>query len=433
MSPGITLGDRLAGAVWGHLVGDALGVPYEFGRPLDSSAIRFGAKGSYPEPPGTWSDDGALMLALLDSLLTRAFDTTDQARRALAWYREGKYAAGGKVFDVGGATSRALEAFASGAPAEESGPTDERSCGNGSLMRILPLALVRRKVTDRELVREAHLASRVTHGHHRTQVACALYSLIARRLLHGTRRRQALAGASADLRGIYESDGYDGGYVAALDELEAWDRRSGKGYVLDSFWSAWDAFDGARTYEEAVTRAVAYGHDTDTTAAIAGGLAGIHWGMGGIPGEWLDRMRDQHLVEPLIDRLQASSGEQYTIYVIELREAAWKDRALQERNPDRKPIEPCLYVGQTSKTPQERFAMHLAGEHDSPLVHKHGKRLRPDLYEDVPIAQSREEAERLEAAHAAALRSRGFAVWEGGTGPLRLDRPGAFSREGRPP
>jgi hypothetical protein len=289
-------------------------------------------------------------------------------------------------------------------------------------MRILPLALVRRRTTDEELVREAHLASRVTHGHHRPQVACALYVLICRGLLKGRKRRKALDVASADLRAIYQSDAYSShrGYLEAFDELEAWDVRSGTGYVLDSFWSAWDAFDGARTYEQAVTRAVAYGHDTDTTAALAGGLAGIHWGSGGIPGEWLDRMRDQHLVEPLIDQLRASTGEQYTVYVIELRAAAWQDRALQKRNPDRNSRKPCLYVGQTAKTPEERFAMHLAGEHDAPLVHKHGKRLRPDLYEDVPIAQSREEAERLEAAHATALRSRGFAVWEGSLGPLRF-------------
>jgi ADP-ribosylglycohydrolase len=173
-------------------------------------------------------------------------------------------------------------------------------------MRILPLALVRRSVTSDEFVREAHKASAVTHGHARAQVCCALYVLVAQRLLHGARRRGALAASSAELRSIYETGQLDPRYLAALDELEGWDRRSGAGYVLDSFWSAWDAFDGARTYGEAVTAAVAYGNDTDTTAAICGGLAGIHWGIGGIPGEWLNQMRDQQIVEPLVDRLEAT-------------------------------------------------------------------------------------------------------------------------------
>ena len=416
----IALADRLAGAVWGHLVGDALGVPYEFLPAVDAESVRFGVRGTHGQPPGTWSDDGALMLALLDSLLTCAFDTTDQARRALRWHRAGRYAAGGKVFDVGGATSRALEAFEAGAMAEESGPTDEQSCGNGSLMRILPLPLVRRRTSDLELVKDAHRASRVTHGHHRPQVACALYALICRRLLHGARRRQALAGAMADLRAFYQSDQFDKAYLRALDELEGWDGRSGRGYVLDSFWSAWDAFDGARDYEEAVTAAVAYGNDTDTTAAICGGLAGIHWGLAGIPSEWLGRMRDQQIVEPLVDRLQASSGEQYTVYVVELAEEAWTDRALRARNPDRQTDKPCVYVGQSSHEPADRFAKHKAGKLDAPLVRKFGTMLRPDLYEQVPIAQSRHEAELLEEEHATALRREGFGVWEGRTGPLDL-------------
>jgi hypothetical protein len=73
--------------------------------------------------------------------------------------------------------------------------------------------------------------------------------------------------------------------------------------VWDSFWSAWDAFAGATDYRETIQRAVAYGNDTDTTAAIAGGLAGIRWGIGGIPVEWLEGMRGRDIVEPLIGRL----------------------------------------------------------------------------------------------------------------------------------
>src|SRR5688572_30358442 len=123
-----SLADRLAGAVWGHLVGDAVGVPYEGEDARLIREVRFGARGSHSQPPGTWSDDGALMLALLDSLLEKGFDTTDQASRALAWYRDGAYTPDhdGR-FDVGGATATALRRFASGTVAEEAGPTDERS------------------------------------------------------------------------------------------------------------------------------------------------------------------------------------------------------------------------------------------------------------------------------------------------------------------
>jgi ADP-ribosyl-[dinitrogen reductase] hydrolase len=303
-----TLSERLAGAVWGHLVGDAVGVPYEFRPATPTDEVRFGARGAHGQSPGTWSDDGALMLALLDSLLDAGFDTTDQARRALAWQREGRYTPDGDgAFDIGGVTSRALANIAAGIPAEQAGPTDERACGNGSLMRILPLALVDRESPAEVLVERAHRASAVTHGHPRPQVACALYVLIARGLLESvTGRRFVLEEALATLRGMYDSGRFGAEYAAALTHLVEYPDRGGRGRVWDSFWSAWDAFEGADSYADAIRRGVSYGNDTDTTAAICGGLAGIHWGIGGIPASWLAGMRGRDIVEPLVERLVAA-------------------------------------------------------------------------------------------------------------------------------
>ena len=83
---------RLAGAVWGHLVGDAIGVPYEFREPEDIGEVVFGAEGTHGQPPGTWRDDGALMLATLDGLLQPGrLDPARLAERYLAWYRDGAY------------------------------------------------------------------------------------------------------------------------------------------------------------------------------------------------------------------------------------------------------------------------------------------------------------------------------------------------------
>ncbi|MDQ3406995.1 MAG: ADP-ribosylglycohydrolase family protein, partial [Chloroflexota bacterium] len=183
---------RLAGAVWGHLIGDAMGVPYEFRPPAEVGQVRWGAQGTHGRPSGTWSDDGALMLALLDSLLpdpdakppwAGGFHTTDQARRALAWADEGAYTPDGEGrFDIGGATAQALDAVRRGVPAEHAGADHERSQSNGSLMRILPVALtaVEPEVKLPELIDRAHRASRVTHRHVSPQVACALYVVLAR-------------------------------------------------------------------------------------------------------------------------------------------------------------------------------------------------------------------------------------------------------------
>ncbi len=306
----LTLEDRLAGAVWGHLVGDAVGVPYEFGLARPAETVVFGHTGMYGQPPGTWSDDGALMLALLDSLLTTGFDTADQGRRAVAWFNEQAYTPDhdGR-FDVGNVTAAALRAIQAGTRAEDAGPTHDRASGNGSLMRILGLALVERGPDEILRIRHAHRASRVTHGTAHAQVACALYVLIVGRLLTRDEPLEAtLKQARATLRGAYV--GHDmTEHIDAFDHLEAHRERGGHGRVWDSFWSAWDAFAGAADYRSTIQRAVAYGNDTDTTAAIAGGLAGARWGLGGIPAEWLGGMRGKAIAQPLIDRLVATTDK----------------------------------------------------------------------------------------------------------------------------
>jgi ADP-ribosylglycohydrolase len=288
-----------------------MGVPYEFREPGQIGEVVFGAAGTHNQPPGTWSDDGALMLALLDSLTEVGFVPVDQARRFLAWVDDRAYTPDGDgMFDIGRTTAGALARARLGTPAIEAGGTGERDSGNGSLMRIVPLALVELAPSDIALVEQAHLASRVTHGHPRCQVACALYVLIARRLLTGGPDRPGALDASVRrLRELY-ADGLAGStpaHASALEELMGWTDRSGTGFVLDSFWSAWDAFALSGSYAETIQRAVRYGHDTDTTAAIAGGLAGIYWGLdetaGGIPGEWLAALRGREIVEPLIQRL----------------------------------------------------------------------------------------------------------------------------------
>jgi ADP-ribosyl-[dinitrogen reductase] hydrolase len=132
----MTSADRLRGAVYGHLVGDAVGVPYEFTSPDPGRVVELRGYGSHGQPPGTWSDDGALMLALLDSLCSAGFDVEDQGRRALRWLDEGAYTPDGDgAFDVGGATSSALSRIRAGTPAAGAGGTAEGDQGNGSLMR----------------------------------------------------------------------------------------------------------------------------------------------------------------------------------------------------------------------------------------------------------------------------------------------------------
>jgi ADP-ribosylglycohydrolase len=307
----ISRAERITGAMWGVLVGDAVGVPYEFREPGEVGEVVFGAKGSHRQPPGTWSDDGALTLALADSLSSAGFDLDDQGRRFLAWKQDGAYTPDGRVFDFGITTAAALDAIRRGLPAATAGPSGERDCGNGSLMRIAPLAAASGGLAPGEVVRRAHAASAVTHGHPRCQTACAVYCLLLAGLLDGASLDEALDEALDAYGRVLSATGEVpyGPHATALTELvrEARKPPRGSGFVLDAFWCAVGAVRGTSDYAGAVRAAVSLGHDTDTTAAIAGGLAGALYGLRGIPDAWLRGMRGGDVAGPVINRLAATA------------------------------------------------------------------------------------------------------------------------------
>ncbi|OZC02310.1 ADP-ribosylglycohydrolase family protein [Rubricoccus marinus] len=300
--------DRIEGALWGLLIGDALGVPYEFTPPEAMpplAQIEFDPPAGFPRahrdtPPGTWSDDGAQALALLASLQERGrLDVDDLGRRFVAWLSSGYMAVDDDVFDCGVQTRAALESIRSGIPAPEAGASGEFDNGNGSLMRVLPLALWHTG-TDADLVADAAAQSLPTHGHPRAWVCCALYCLWARHIL----REAPGDGWNAAVASLHEIYAPGSPEARELDIVLAFDSPSGSGYVVDTLHSA-RACLARGSYESVVKAAVAMGHDTDTTACVAGGLAGLRDGVDAIPSRWRQRLRGQSLVEPLLSRLLA--------------------------------------------------------------------------------------------------------------------------------
>jgi ADP-ribosylglycohydrolase len=303
-----TLRERVAGGLVGLLVGDALGVPYEFHPPEAIPALDLiefsppeGFARSYPQvPPGTWSDDGAQALALLASLLRRGhLDPDDLARQLVAWYTQGHMAVDSIVFDVGVQTAKALRRLMGGVGALEAGGAGEHDNGNGSLMRVLPLALWHRG-SDAELVRDARLQSLLTHAHPRAQVCCALYCLWARRTLQA--HPQPWDAAVAALRAIYPEGSLEREELETHIRPDDPPKGGGSGYVVDTLHSARWALQ-ADGYEAVVRRAVSLGHDTDTTACVAGGIAGIRHGLEGIPLRWRQKLRGRELYEGLLQGL----------------------------------------------------------------------------------------------------------------------------------
>ena len=319
----------------GLLVGDALGVPYESSPP---AKLPLRAQLEMTPPAdwlpahfvanGTWSDDGATALALADSLLDcDGLNLEDLAGKIADWQDNGRYAVDARVFDVGVTTSEAIGRFRSGVAAREAGPDNEMANGNGSLMRLLPLALWHRG-NDESLARDAMTQSLVTHGHLRAQLCCALFCLWARRIGEGVASETAWADATQMLRALLPNLCRAANPIDENDEplqklmkqvaLESWeselefhirpdDDTPGRGsdYVVDCLRSVRDAL-REPDYEAVVKFAVALGYDTDTTACIAGGVAGLRDGVKAIPVRWRNALRGREICNPIIERLVES-------------------------------------------------------------------------------------------------------------------------------
>ncbi len=320
----MNLESKIRGGIYGLLVGDALGVPYEFTPPekipqLDVLSYQSPAnfQRTYPNVlPGTWSDDGAQALCLLDSLVScNGFDLIDFSRKLLAWYDSGYWAVGRQVFDCGIQTSRALSAFAFGMSAAESGFVVPDGKGNGALMRVLPLAiwhyhnplLSSDKAYD-QLILDAHQQCLITHGHIINQVSAALYSLWAYHLLDKVEMQTAYKKACNYLTGFYNNQTIFQDYSFELENLLQEGNFSGGGYVVDSFRSVKHLQFTCADYQSVILGAIRMGNDTDTTAAIAGGLAGIHYGFEGISPHLVKELREMENVENLISRFFEKRG-----------------------------------------------------------------------------------------------------------------------------
>jgi ADP-ribosylglycohydrolase len=292
-----TLNDRVLGGLLGVCIGDALGVPVE-GVPrsyLKAEPVRgFGRRESFRQaPPGWWSDDSSLTLCLAECLVRGDLDLHLIARTFCRWLYEGHWTPGGRAFGIGRTTARALERIRSGAGPLEAGERGEFSNGNGSLMRILPMAFYLYTEPEAEPYEAVHAISAITHAHPRSMMACGMYVMMALHLLNSVSivesyelmckeasRRYAenpFAGEMNHFRRVLDN---------SLNRLTE-DEISSSGYVVDTLEAAlWCLLRGG-SFKESVLRAVNLGGDTDTTAAVAGGLAGVHCGKGSIPMEWI--------------------------------------------------------------------------------------------------------------------------------------------------
>ncbi|WP_027395582.1 ADP-ribosylglycohydrolase family protein [Aquimarina latercula] len=308
--------EKIKGGIFGLVVGDALGVPYEFldRDQMDKRPARdMIGYGTHNQPEGTWSDDSSLTFCLMDSLCN-GYDLEDIASKFTAWFYENLWTPRGFVFDIGITTKNAIYQYKRGMTPDLCGGLDEYSNGNGSLMRILPLVYFLRDEDDINVRYDiVKRVSSITHGHLRSVFSCFIYIEYALLLLEGKDKFKAYEAIRKPIVEFAKQNDFNPNEIQLFgrileDDISKQDRFNikGTGYVLRSLEAAFWCLLTSDSYEECILKAVNLGEDTDTTAAITGGLAGLYFGYDTIPETWKFQLARFEDVENLIERFNES-------------------------------------------------------------------------------------------------------------------------------
>ena len=302
--------DKVLGGLFGLAVGDALGVPVEFTKRSERKkqpVTDMIGYGTYARPPGTWSDDSSMAFCLAESLC-QGFDLQDIAHKFCCWRDEGYWTPYGEAFDVGCTTDQAISRLNESVNPVEAGGRDEFSNGNGSLMRILPLAYYVEKMSRPEQFELTHQVSCLTHGHPRSQIGCGIYIQFSVNLLRGQAPEEAYKGMAGEAIKYYsrlpyrcELPHFARILQADISELPE-ESINSSGYVVDTLEASLWCFLNSKSYEETILKAVNLGDDTDTTGAVAGGLAGLYYGLGSIPERWINSLAREDDILDLAQR-----------------------------------------------------------------------------------------------------------------------------------
>ena len=307
--PQITLLERYQGCLTGLAVGDAVGTTVEFKDPGTFPPVEdMVGGGPFGLQPGEWTDDTSMALCLAESLIAcNGFDAHDQIRRYVRWWREGYLSSNGHCFDIGSTVVQALQRYEqTGDPF--AGSTEVNTAGNGSLMRLAPVALFFAADPERAILLSGE-SSKITHGARTCLDACRYFAGLLVGAVQGASKEELLSSSYTPVPGVWER-------LPLSREIDAIACGSfkhkyppaivGSGYVVQSLEAALWAFHRSSSFKEGCLLAVNLGNDADTTAAIYGQIAGAYYGINGIPAPWRERLVRRDLIDGLGNGLYQS-------------------------------------------------------------------------------------------------------------------------------
>jgi ADP-ribosyl-[dinitrogen reductase] hydrolase len=291
--------DRYLGCLVGLATGDALGTTLEFKPPGSFTPINdIVGGGPFSLEPGQWTDDTSMALCLAESLIENSgFDPRDQCERYVRWMQEGHLSSNGRCFDIGNTVSRALRDFQrSGDP--DSGPDGDHDAGNGSIMRLAPVAMFFANDAEHAINRSGG-SSRTTHRTSACIDACRTMGGILVALLQGASKDEVLTPRFHPTWGTWPL----GDLCPDIEKVVNGSFKTrqppeirGTGYVVHALEAALWAFHHSTCFRDGALLAVNLGDDADTTGAIYGQFAGACYGIENIPQEWRNKVADLNLI-----------------------------------------------------------------------------------------------------------------------------------------
>ena len=302
--------ERYRGCLFGLAVGDALGTTLEFQTGTFTPISDMVGGGPFHLKPGEWTDDTSMALCLAESLVEcGGFDSADQMKRYVRWWREGYLSSNGECFDIGRTVSAALRRFEqTGEPF--SGATEPRSAGNGSIMRLAPVPLFFAGDPERA-IEMAAASSRTTHGVRTAVDACRYMGGLIVGAVRGAGKEELLSPLYSPVPGSWER----APLAPEIEEIAAGSFKTrnppeiqGGGYVVRSLEAALWAFHRTDGFRQGCLEAVNLGEDADTTGAVFGQIAGAFYGFQAIPESWCTRVARHDLIDSFARKLHALSG-----------------------------------------------------------------------------------------------------------------------------
>jgi hypothetical protein len=310
---GVEEGPKVVDGVLGHAVGDALGTPVQF---KDRDSLFYNPvkdmRRSYAGDKGTWSDDTSMEIATIDSFINcNGWDYDDIMINFYDWLNDGKYTARGNTFDVGRTCLRAIKSFYNGnTTALESGLCDNNSNGNGSLMRILPIAYYSfyKKIPNNDIYELVKNISSLTHRHEISILGCYIYVLYVIKLLQGKDKLLAYNMIRIEDYSMFSEESLKAYSRILKDDLNALkvDDIKSSGYVVATLEASLWIVLKSDNYKESIIGAVNLGGDTDTIGAITGSMTGIIYGYDSIPKDWLKELARREYLEDLAMKFESA-------------------------------------------------------------------------------------------------------------------------------